>query len=327
MLRTSDGAARMPWRRIPPQLRTAAALITVWGALIIATTTAHPDFLSHSTLLAIGFNMVVPGVVALGLSLVTVSGALLDLSVGVTVAASAIMVATVLRAGYPTGLAVAAGLTTGVLIGLVNVILVVGIGINPIVATLATAFAGGGLLTVTVTGVQETVPTASGLNSFGQQKLFGIPEVLVVVLLLIALVESLIVRTRPGRHLIAVGGNPVAARARGISLRRVRVFALLASAMFAALGGVFLASQTTILSSAPDAQLSYRVAAIVLLGGISLSGGRGRVTGLFASLLLLSTLPTAIVSFGVSSSWQAILEGAALFLAVCLDARRVRKAR
>lgn len=140
-----------------------------------------------------------------------------------------------------------------------------------------------------------------------------------VLVVLTVIGELALVRTRPGRRLVAVGGNKRAASARGISIRRVRLTAFLLSGALAALGGVFLAAQSTTVASSTDPQLAYRVAAIVLVGEISLTGGR--VTGLFASLLLLSSIPTMIVQFGVSSSWQAILEGAALFV-VSLDARR-----
>ena len=156
----------------------------------------------------------------------------------------------------------------------------------------------------------------------GIGRTLGIPNLLIILVALTLVAEGVLVKSRPGRHMVAVGGNKRAASTRGISIRRVRVVAFLLSGGLAAVGGVFLAAQSVTVASSADPQLAYRVAAIVLLGGISLTGGRGRVTGLFASLLLLSSIPTMIVQFGISSSWQAILEGLALFVAVSLDARR-----
>ena len=315
---------RQVWR-VPRALRTAAVLASVWAALILVTAALKPGFLSAGTFQSIAFNMVIPGVVALGLALVTISGAQLDLSVGVTVAAAAVTTSTALRAGLGTGLAVLIGLATGLVVGAANVLLVVGVGINPIVATLATAFAGGGTLTVLGTGVQQTVPLDSGLQWFGRQSVFGLPVLLLIVLVLILAADFALDQTQFGRHLVAIGGSIKAAKARGLKLRRARVGALLACALLAGLGGVFSAAQTSILSTAPDPLLSYRVAAVVLLGGISLSGGRGRMLGLFASLLLLSTIPTVLVSLGASSSWQAVLGGGALFVAVSIDAYQMRE--
>ncbi len=310
--------------RIPAQQRTTVVLIALWLLLLLVTGIMHPSFWSASTFLAISFNMIVAGVVALGLSIVTISGALLDLSNATTVAIASVAVATVLRATDSTPLALLAGLAVGIIVGIINATLVVAVGVNPIVATLAVSFGGGGLLIVYAGGIQQTVPLDSALTAFGNQRWLGIPAALVIVIALIVLVELYLTRTRPGRHLVAVGGNPKAASTRGISVRRVRVLALLASGILAAIGGILLASQTSVLSTTPNAQLAYQTAAVVLLGGISLSGGRGQVTGLFASLLLLSTVPTAIVSFGLPSSWQIVLQGAAIFIAVCLDARRTR---
>jgi ribose/xylose/arabinose/galactoside ABC-type transport system permease subunit len=271
--------------------------------------------------------MIVPGTVALGLSVVTVSGGLLDLSVGVTVTGSSIVTATMVRGGWAPAIAALAAICFGIGVGCFNAVLVAGIGLNPIVATLATAFAGGGIISVLTTTIQETVPIDSGLAVFGRETLLGIPISLLVVAALMAATECFLVKSRPGRHMVALGGNADAVTARGISVRQLRTASFVICGALAATGGVFLAAENSWLSNTADPQLAYQVAAIVLLGGISIAGGRGRIAGLLFSLLLLSTVPTALVQFGASSAWQDVLSGAALFIAVCLDARRIRRHR
>lgn len=312
---------------VPDQLKTSIVLFIVWLALMAVTGVSHPGFLSSSTFLAIAFGMMVPGFVALGLSFVTISGALLDLSSAAVVAISSVVCAAALVAGVSTPIALLLAVLAGAAVGACNAGLVVGVGINPIVATLATSLVGGGLLVVTSGGTNEYIPGGAFLRSFANGRILGVPDVLIVLVILFIVAELALTRTRFGLHMVAVGGNKDAARSRGISVKRVRVTAFILSGVLAGFGGAILAGQATTVASSVDPQLAYRVAAVVLLGGISLSGGRGRVAGMFASLLLLSSIPTAIVQFGLPSSWQNILEGAALFVAVIIDARRYGRSR
>ena len=326
---TSPGAAARPWRlaNVSTNWRTTAPLFGLWLLVVAITAGAHGAFLSEGGALAVSFNMIVPGTAALGVAIVAVSGGLLDLSVGVSIAGSSIVVATMERHALPVGLIVLAALAFGAAVGIVNALLVTVVGLNPIIATMATSLAGTGLLSVSTINTLETLPNNAAVIGFSQLKLAGVPVELWLLIVLGLGVHLVLTRTVPGRHAVAVGGNRPAAASRGISVRRVRVTTLIASGTIAGLAGIFLASQSTLLTPVPDPELTYQIAAVVLLGGVSIAGGRGNLLNVLVSLLLLSTLPTVIVQFGASSAWEAVLEGVGLFVAVSIDAARSRAAR
>ena len=145
------------------------------------------------------------------------------------------------------------------------------------------------------------------------------------MLVLVLIAGFLLPRTRYGRRAIAVGGNKSAAQARGISLRETRcvVFTIAGACVgFAAV--MFVATSGPINpSSANNVQLP--VIASVILAGVSLAGGRGNVWLLILSVGFLSTIPTSLVFFGLTSDWQAVFQGFILMLAVAIDGQRAKR--
>jgi ribose/xylose/arabinose/galactoside ABC-type transport system permease subunit len=314
-------------RRVREHYRTPLILILVWVALIVVTGATHPYFFSADTLRAITYNMILPGIVALGLAMVAISGGTLDLSVSSNVTGAALLTAVLSSAGLPLPVTLLAVLAFGLGVGAVNAFLVVGLGLSTLVATVASNFVLGGIVILEFAAMpleRVSIAPDSPLAAFGQASVLAVPVPLVVVLVLIVGAGFVLDRTAAGRRFTAVGGNKAAATTRGISVRWTRVTSLLLCGSLAALGGILFASQYAIVPQAPDPSLAYQSAAIVLLGGVSLAGGRGGMAGLAASLLLLSSLQTMLAFFGIQSQWQSVLSGAALIVAVSFDAYRTR---
>jgi ribose transport system permease protein len=145
--------------------------------------------------------------------------------------------------------------------------------------------------------------------------------------LLVVVVGYLLPRTRYGRRTIAVGGNRYAAQARGISLRRTRFGVFIADGACAGLAGVLFAAADAAFAAVSGADFLLPVIASVILAGVSLGGGRGNLLLLLLSVGFLSTVPTALAFFGLTSAWQAVFQGLILIMAVSLDGYRQKRAR
>jgi len=309
-------------RRSREGLTNAAILVGVWLLLVIVSAIHRPDFISQQTFDSVAFTMSVLGILALAEGLVTISGGILDLSIPTALVVSSWVAVNLLQSGWNTPLVVALTVMTGAAWGFFNALVIVYGKLNPIIVTLGTNFAGIAVMFL-LFHIAQT-PLHSPLSHFGVGYFLGLPNVFWPMLLLVLVVGFLVKRTRYGRRLMAVGGNAAAAKARGISLAKTR-FGVFSSA--GALSGVaailFVGSNS---SFTPQDGSNYLLPAIAItiLAGISLSGGRGHLWVILIAVGFLSTLPVSLVFFGLSSSWQTVVQGAILIVAVSIDRLRQR---
>jgi ribose/xylose/arabinose/galactoside ABC-type transport system permease subunit len=313
-------------RVLPEGAATAGILLLVWLLLIAASTADKTSFISHETLLSVTFTMAVLGVLTVGQSLVTISGGVLDLSVPTALILPAWIMATMLADGVNVWLTILTGLLIGTAWGCLNAAIIVFGKINPIIVTLGTNFAGAAILGIYVENA--VVPLHSGLSTWGKGYYLGFPNVFWVMVIIVALTGYLLPRTRIGRRAIAVGGNPQAAKMRGISLRKTRFGIFMTAGLLAGVAAVlFTASQSSFVSADGTTYLFLTIAA-TLVAGIGLSGGYGHLWVTFLSVGLLSTVPTSLAFFGVPALWQNVPSGVILIIAVAIDGyRRLRAAR
>jgi ribose transport system permease protein len=310
--------------RVAPASRmgTGAVVVITWIALIAASGVHRVDFLSHQTVLAITFTMAIVGVLAVGQALVGVSGGVLDLSQPATLVLTALVIARLLANGVPTPLAVLAAILVGAAWGLVNAAIVVFGKINPIIVTLATNFIG--LAVLFLMFQVDQAPIGSTFRNFGRGDFLGLPNIWWVMVVLVLVVGFFLPRTRYGRHAIAVGGNRFAAQTRGISLRATRFTVFIASGVCSTIAGALFAASNGPFSPSGGASFQLPVIASVILAGVSLAGGRGNVWLILPSVGFLSTVPTSLVFWGLSSNWQAVFQGFILIVAVAIDGYRAK---
>lgn len=327
----ADGAfPTRPWRmsgvRPPAYSRAAAVLLALWLALVVVTGIDKPGFLGYSTYVTIAYGMAVTGVMAVGVATVMLSGGVIDLSVAANAAFAGELTAILLQHGVPSAPVALLVLAFGAGFGAVNGLLIVFARLSPIITTLGTSFVASGILNLV--GGFEPVPAESALRAFGRERFLGTPEIFWAMILMLAATGFFLARTRPGRHAVAVGGSRLAAISRGISIPRVRLVTFVFCGICAAAGGILIAAQLDIVQTSIATDTQFRVPTAVILGGISLRGGQGNFLGLFASVLFISTLPTALTALDLSSAWEAVFQGGLLALAVGIDAlRRVRETR
>lgn len=327
IVRTPAAEAARPvkaWKPRPDGLGTALTLAAAWVLLIVASAVNRPDFLSHQVLLSITFTMSIVGVLAVGEGLVAISGGILDLSLPMALILPAWVITTMLGRGWNSWLVVVVAVAVGAGWGLVNALVIVFAKLNPIIVTLGTNFAGIAVMLLIFQSAQT--PLSSGFSKFGQGYFLGLPNIFWPMLALVLVADFLIRTTRYGRRIVGVGGNPVAAKARGISLRKTRFGVFMGAGACGGLAAVLFTASTPGFTAIDGATYLLPVIAAVILAGVSLGGGRGRLWIILLSVGLLATVPTSLVFFGLSSSWQIVIQGAILIVAVSLDGFQQKRA-
>ncbi len=219
-----------------------------------------------------------------------------------------------------------AGLAMGALIGAANGFIVTRLRITALIATLGTMsiLSGSAMVATKAVSIQLLDPNFLYIGA-GQIRfpLIGRVPVPVIMLLILVVVFSYILNhTYFGRYLYAVGGNEIAAGLAGIPVNRVKMLAFILSGILTSLSAVILASRIN--SGQPTAGLGFemQVIAAVVIGGVSMNGGRGTLGGAMIGVLILSVLSNGLVLMDVNSFWQNILRGIVIILAVYLDERR-----
>ena len=261
---------------------------------------------------------------ACGMIMVIILGGI-DLSVGSIIALSGCIAAgCVSRYELPQVVAIIAGLLIGVLVGAFNGMVISLTTIPPFIVTLATMNVAKGLAYVYTGGSPVRVVTKEW--QFIGAGYIGIFPTPVVILLVVLLITTIIMnKTKRGRHIYAVGGNPLAATFSGFSTAKVKFIVHTYSGLMAGLAGVVLASR--MYSGQPTAGDGAEMDAIaaVVVGGTSMSGGSGKIGGMIIGGLIIGVLNNGLNLLNVNSFWQYVVKGIVILLAVLLDFFRNKK--
>jgi erythritol transport system permease protein len=307
------------------KLRAVLVLIVLLSLFSILT----PDFLTANNLSILAKHVAINAILAVGTTFVIITGGI-DLSVG-SIAGLAGMVAggllTVGVGGHAFGiwLAIPIALLVSCIVGLLNGVLVTRLGVAPFIATLGTLYIARGAALLSSGGktfpdLAGTAATGStGFSIIGQSFLFGLP-LPVWMMLVIAAVAALVANRTPfGRHVYAIGGNERAARLAGIRVKRVTLLTYIFSSLCAGLVGLIIASQLESAHPATGESFELNAIAAVVLGGTSLMGGRGSISGSLIGAFVIGALADGLVMMGVSEFWQIVIKGAVIVLAVTAD--------
>lgn len=228
-----------------------------------------------------------------------------------------------MASGMDPFLAMVVGLLAGLAMGIVNGIIIAKGKVAPFIATLATMTIFRGLTLVYMDGRPITgLGDHLMFQMFGRGYFLGIPVPAVTMMIAFAVLYFILKKTTFGRHTFAIGGNEEAATLSGINVTRIKVMIYGLSGILAALAGIVLTSRLD--SAQPTAGTSYELDAIaaVVLGGTSLSGGRGWIVGTFIGVLIIGVLNNGLNLLGVSSFFQQVVKGLVILLAVLIDRRK-----
>lgn len=325
------GRARW-WRRgfFASQTAYVAGALVV---IMVVMSFLSPAFLSAGNLANVAKNFSFVGIVTLGVTLVIVTGGI-DLSVGSTMALSAITCAIVMQAVSGTALdsiplagmlvSLCAGLGVALLIGLANGVLIARVGLSPFVTTLGMLSIVRGLA-YAVTEGRGQAPTGPDVNLFYEitdGTIAGVPVAVIYLLILAAIIGVVLHHTAFGRHVFALGGNEKAAALTGIAVERVKIAVYVLSALSAGFAGILMVGW---LGSAPaNLATGYEltIIAAAVIGGANLNGGIGGPAGAVIGALLIEVIRNGLVLAGINAYWQIVLVGGIIILAVLVDRLR-----
>lgn len=297
------------------------SLLGVLVLLLIAGRILSPTFLSAENLKVILLAIVGTSIIAFGMTMVVISGEI-DLSVAGVAVLSSVAGAMFLDTGSAV-LVVSITLAAGLALGLLNGVLVVGIGIPSLIATLAMLGVARALANITSSGKAFYPDDLAGYLWFGRGDIFGIP-VPIVVLVIAALISILLTQfTVFGRQLYATGGNVSAARLSGIRTWRVKIAVFTLCGLAAALGGILESARLSYINPAAFPGMELRVLAVTVLGGAALIGGRGTIIGTVLASMIIGVINSLLNQMGVSIYLQQVVT-ALIILAVVLPGLKNR---
>ncbi|MCY8113600.1 ribose ABC transporter permease RbsC [Bacillus spizizenii] len=290
--------------------------------LVIIVSILNPSFLEPLNILNLLRQVAINGLIAFGMTFVILTGGI-DLSVGAILALSSALVAGMIGSGVDPVLAIILGCIIGAVLGMINGLLITKGKMAPFIATLATMTVFRGLTLVYTDGNPITgLGTNYAFQLFGRGYFLGIPVPAITMVLAFVILWVLLHKTPFGRRTYAIGGNEKAAFISGIKVTRVKVMIYSLAGLLSALAGAILTSRLH--SAQPTAGESYELDAIaaVVLGGTSLSGGRGRIIGTLIGVLIIGTLNNGLNLLGVSSFYQLVVKGIVILIAVLLDRKK-----
>ncbi|MDK9862080.1 ABC transporter permease [Staphylococcus equorum] len=287
--------------------------------LVIIISALNSAFLDPSNLFNLLRQVSINGLIAFGMTFVILTGGI-DLSVGSTLALSSAMVAILMVSGVDSIIALLLGCIFGAVLGAVNGLLITLGKMAPFIATLATMTVFRGLTLVITDGNPITNLNGSyAFQLFGRGYFLGIPVPAVTMFVTFIILYILLHKTVFGRQTYAMGGNEKAAFISGIKVNKLKIMIYSLAGLMSAMAGAILTSRLN--SAQPTAGMSYELDAIaaVVLGGTSLTGGKGRILGTLIGVLIIGVLNNGLNLLGVSSFYQQVVKGVVIIIAVLID--------
>ncbi|RVT74201.1 ABC transporter permease [Agrobacterium sp. CNPSo 2736] len=299
------------------------SIVLVFLIICALFTSLNQYFLTWGNWLNLLRQSSINGILAIGVTFVILTKGI-DLSVGSIMALSGMLAASLVTTGNEQFLlwAILAALGAGAAVGLINGILVSQINVPPFVATLGMLSMARGLTLIFSDG-RPIANLSAPMKWIGSANVMGMPVPVLIFFAVFIVGWVTLSKTTFGRYVYAVGGNEKAARTSGISTRTITAATYVISGVLAGLAGLVLTARTT--AALPQAGIGYELDAIaaVVIGGTSLSGGRGTLVGTLFGALIIGTINNGMDLMGVSSYYQQLLKGAIIVIAVIAD--QIRK--
>lgn len=331
----AKAASNHNWLLLLLRARTFVALILVLAYFSFAA----PNFLSAANAVLVSKHVAINAFLAIGMTFIIITGGI-DLSVGSVVGLTGMVAGWLLLYGVDFGLGWSIQFNTfeiilivallGIFVGWINGILITRLNVAPFIATLGMLYVARGAALLSSGG--RTFPNLNGTADYGSASfpligagnLFGIP-IMIWMLVAVAIGATyLAARTPLGRHIYATGGNERGAQLSGVRVRRVKMFVYMFSGLMAALVGLIIASQLKAAHPATGEFFELNAIAAAVLGGTSMSGGRGKVGGTIVGAFVIGILSDGLVMMGVSSFWQMVIKGLVIIAAVVIDQAQSR---
>lgn len=290
--------------------------------LVIVIGAISPDFRTVNNFLSLLRQSAINGLIAFGMTCVILTGGI-DLSVGSVLALTSIICAHTIKIGLPAPLSMLIALIFGIILGTISGLMVTKSRLQPFIATLITMTGYRGL-TMILSGGKPISRLGNNLllNQIGKGSFLGIPIPVWILIIFFAIFLFILKKTVLGRQIYATGSNAKAAELAGININNIKLIVYAVSGFMASLSGLILVSRLG--SAQPTLGSGYELDAIaaVALGGTSMTGGRGKITGTLIGILIIAVLNNGLNIIGVSSYYQDVVKALVIFLAVISDRNR-----
>ena len=297
------------------------AILLLLGAVFTAL---NPNFFTLYNIQNIFKQSSINGLIAFGMTFVILLGCI-DLSVGSILALVGFITSTlIVEFQVPSFIAIVLGLALGVGLGLINGLLVARVKLQPFIATLITMTVYRGITLILSDGLPvRNISQYSTIAEFINRGSLGIiPVSMLILLLVFAVIWVLLNKTVFGRHLYATGGNEEAARLSTVPTEKVKIWGFVLSGLLSAMAAILYISRYN--SIYPNAGIGIELDAIaaVVIGGTSMNGGKGLITGTILGVLIIGMLDNALNLLGVSSFYQEVIKGLVILVAVVIDIKK-----
>jgi ribose transport system permease protein len=287
----------------------------------LALSAATDSFATTKNLYNITRNVTFVAIIALGMTLVIITGGI-DLSVGSVLCLCSMVLAVVMHAGYSIEVGIAASVLTALVVGAINGVLIAYIGLPPFVVTLgmlsvarSLAMVASGNTVVFEFGPDHDILLALG----GGAWFFGIANP-VMYMIVLGLLTGFVLRwTQFGRHIFAIGGNEHAATLTGVPVRMIKVAVYMISALSAGIAGIVQTGWLGAVTTNIGAGMELQVIAAAVIGGANLAGGGGSALGAIIGAMLIEIIRNSLGLLGINAFWQGTFIGGAILFAVLFD--------
>ena len=296
------------------------ALLIFLGLWFVFMGVVSPNFLKLNNIVTVITRVSEIAIISVGMTVVVIAGGF-DLSVGTIMTIVPVIIGICYGRGVNFALAIALALAAAMATGLLNGVLIAKMRFQPIIGTLATMTALRSIIYVITDGSPvSTFPKGYEKLAFGA--VMGFPVPILIMIGVVLLFSWIMMATKFGRFVYAIGGNPKAASIAGINKDRVTIAVYMISALLSALAGIIFSSR--LISASPDAgsNTAFDVVTAALLGGTSIVGGQGTVHGTIIGVMILNFIINGFNLLGINAYWQMIFMGCVLLAAVGYDARR-----
>ncbi len=285
--------------------------------LIVVISFSAPTFLKTNNIINVSRQVSINVIISCAMTIVLISGGI-DLSTGAVMAMAGMVSAYLSFSGFPFVVCALAGILTGVASGLLNGVILANTSLPPFIVTYATQSILRGLVYVT-TGAGTVRLQNQAFLDFGGSSIGGIPLPVLYMIAVIIITWLILSRSRVGRHIYAIGGNPKAARFAGINTKRIVLMIYALCGACSALAGLVLTSRNTSMQPAVGIGSEMDAIAAVVLGGTSMLGGQGAIAGTIIGAFIIGIINNGLNLLGMDSYYQYIAKGVVILIAVYMD--------
>lgn len=295
--------------------------IVIFAAWAIYLSAATDTFLTQGNILILLRQAAIFAIVGIGITLVAILGEL-DISFGATLALAGCVGAAWVVGGHHPVVGIAVAVAIGSVIGLVNGVLVNYVRIPSVVATLGVMGVAEGIAMMYTGGTSIFGDNLDRLSFLSRDEVLGIPIAVVIAFAMYVVAWFATTRTQFGAHLFASGDNREAAFRSGIKVQRIRLFVFVLAGALAGFAGLMQAARIGRAQATMGVDALFPVLTAVILGGVSLHGGRGRIVNTLIASVFLASITNGLILLGVPSEVQRVVQGGVLIAAVSLDRLR-----